>query len=178
MNKDVWAEILMHSDAKDIVNLCYVSHEVNKICNDRFFWEKKFKQEQLPVNDLPLTGNYLQQFTKIYNLREASVDLFVIINNDINLNGFSKLSIDVSRDNFVNLPSFLSEHIEEIIKALNIFNIHITFTITNNDQNYDVVFIFYGYNQLLFEGTITVTPQGLAKLLYTIGKHYRISIDV
>jgi hypothetical protein len=31
---------------------------------------------------------------------------------------------------------------------------------------------------LLFEGTITVTPQGLAKLLYTIGKHYRISIDV
>ena len=51
LTEEVIYDILMNSNIHDIINLCGVNTQFNKICHDKHFWVNKFSHDHLSVKD-------------------------------------------------------------------------------------------------------------------------------
>ncbi len=47
--QDTLFNILLNADSKELFNLCYINKSTNDICNNKHFWEMKFKQDDVPM---------------------------------------------------------------------------------------------------------------------------------
>lgn len=76
LTEEVIYDILMNSDIHDIINLCGVNTQFNKICHDKHFWVNKFNHDQLPVkggSSIPVKSGSLISF----DVKEDWIDAYI-----------------------------------------------------------------------------------------------------
>ncbi len=71
--------ILLQLEYKDLINLCSLNININKICNDQHFWKIKYLQDYL---EKPFFNNWKSSYEYMY-LLNLNYDILIKLNNSL-----------------------------------------------------------------------------------------------
>lgn len=115
INKDIWYNILLQLDYKDLKNTCLTDKNAVHVCNNKAFWENKFKYDGLIlIGKVPQT---LEEWRKKYKYASMVTNKTNKIVNLVKLNYNVETYIDLNFD----MAKIIPEYQNDIKKARNRF---------------------------------------------------------
>lgn len=81
---DINFNILLKSDIDSVLNLCQVNKQFNQICNDSYFWKKKFEHDTIPFTKIK--EGILSYYFDLYKRNRSILQEASNIVNGIKLN--------------------------------------------------------------------------------------------
>lgn len=141
LNDDIYYNILINTDANDVLNLCQSNKQLDRLCDDNF-WKNKLAADY-PIVKIK-SKNYKKEYhrlTILYQLAENLLKVIQLYAKDYNTTTISFLDEDDNGFSNLNRMYWLPEYIKkEIPKAHRVrmiisddYYINLVKTITNVD---------------------------------------------
>lgn len=145
-NKDIWYNILLNSNIKELDYLCYTNKDSIDICSDKQFWLDKFLNDNLPylVKVFPKNiSKMINEYEKIYTAQSTAIKLTNSILRD---DKYQNTQLQITENNLRKM-SWLPAEIVKQLKSIprnkwkNIdFNSFLYFNINKNPKSFNITF--------------------------------------
>ena len=146
---DIWFNILLRLSYTDIFNICTINKSIYNICNNKYFWFKKFKKDKIPyiINKNCITVNqWIDEYVKIELALNTMRKLtYHIVHNCFYgfTDGMYLDIVDLNLNHIDWVPNGLKN---TIINNIHQHHIHIMFKINNKKPVYGIEFSFKEQN--------------------------------